>query len=125
MVMGRNKDAATDFLKMVVAGDIERAFAKHVDMKGKHHNIYTPAGLAALKKGMIENEVQFPNKKFDIKHVVEEGDMVAVHSHLALKTGELELGVLHWLRFEGDKIVEFWDLAQQVPKDLVNKDGMF
>lgn len=123
--MGRNKEAAVEFLKMVIAGDIDQAFAKHVDMKGKHHNIFTPAGFAALKKGMMDNETQFPHKKFDIKHVVEESDMVAVHSHLALKTGELELGVVHWFRFEGNKIVEFWDLAQQAPKEVVNKDGMF
>jgi predicted SnoaL-like aldol condensation-catalyzing enzyme len=123
--MGRNKDAAVDFLRMAIAGDIEQAYAKHVDMKGKHHNIYTPAGMPALRKGMIENETRFPHKQFEIQHALEEGDMVAVHSHLTLKKGEMDLGVLHWFRFEGGRIVEFWDMAQQVPKDGINQDGMF
>lgn len=123
--MGKNKDAALDFLKLVVSGKIDEAYAKHVDMKGKHHNIYTPAGFPALKQGMADNEKQFPQKKFEIKHVLEEGDLVATLSKVMLKPGELELGVTHWFRFEGGKIVELWDLGQQIPKDMVNQDGMF
>lgn len=123
--MGRNKDAAVDFLKLVIAGQFDQAYTKHVDMKGKHHNAFTPAGMDALKKGMAENDKMFPNKRFDIKHVIEDGNMVATHSHLTLKPGELELAVVHWFRFEGDKIVEFWDVVTQVPKEAVNQDGMF
>ncbi len=123
--MGRNKDAAVDFLNLVVAGKIEEAYAKHVDMKGKHHNIHTPAGFPALKQGMADNEKQFPGKKFDIRHVLEEGNFVATLSKVVLKPGELELGVTHWFRFEKGKIVELWDLGQPIPKDAVNHDGMF
>jgi predicted SnoaL-like aldol condensation-catalyzing enzyme len=119
------KKAAVEFLQMVVAGDIERAYQKHVDMSGKHHNSFCVAGLEGLKKGMIENDAQFPNKKFEVKHVLGDGDLVSVHSHLVLKPGELELSTNHILRFKGDRIVEFWDCAQQVPKDSPNKDGMF
>ncbi len=120
-----HQQAALDFLKMVVAGRIEQAYAKHVDMKGKHHNAYTPAGFEALKKGMLENDGMFPNKQFEVKKVLEAGNQVAVHSRLVLKIGELELAVVHWFRFEGEKIVELWDLAQPIQKDVVNKDGMF
>jgi predicted SnoaL-like aldol condensation-catalyzing enzyme len=74
---------------------------------------------------MIENDAQFPNKKFTVKHVLEDDDLVSVHSHLVLKPGELELSTNHILRFEGDRIVKFWDCAQQVPKDSPNRDGMF
>ena len=123
--MGQNKDAAVDFLKMVVAGQIDQAYAKHVDMDGKHHNAYTPAGFAALKQGMKENESKFPKKKFDIRRVIEEGDMVATFSRITLDPGVLELGVTHWFRFEDGKIVELWDLGQPIPKDVVNQDGMF
>ncbi len=120
-----HKQAAVNFLQMVVAGDIERAYQKYVDMSGKHHNPFCPAGLEGLKKGMIENETQFPNKKFTVKHVLGDSDLVSVHSHLVLKPGELELATNHILRFENGKIIEFWDLAIPIPKDLPNKDGMF
>jgi len=119
------KKAAVEFLQMVVAGDIEKAYEKHADMGGKHHNSFCPAGFEGLKKGMIENDAQFPNKKFTVKHVLGDGDLVSVHSHLVLKPGELELSTNHILRFEGERIVEIWDCAQQIPKDSPNKDGMF
>jgi predicted SnoaL-like aldol condensation-catalyzing enzyme len=110
---------------MVVAGDIEKAFEKYVDMGGKHHNSFCPAGMVALKKGMMENETQFPNKKLKVKHILGDGDFVSVHSHLLLKPGELELATNHLVRFENEKIVEFWDMANPIPKDLPNEDGMF
>lgn len=123
--MGRNKAVAIDFLNMVIAGKFDEAYSKYVDMKGKHHNAYTAAGFSALKQGMMENESKFPNKKFEIRHVVEEENMVATHSWVALAPGDLELGAVHWFRFEDEKIVELWDVGQQIPKDLVNRDGMF
>ena len=123
--MSDYKQVAVDFLQKVVAGDIEKAYEKYVNMGGKHHNSFCPAGFEGLKKGMIENDAQFPNKKFTVKHVLGDGDLVSVHSHLVLKPGELELSTNHILRFEGDRIVEFWDCAQPMPKDSPNKDGMF
>jgi predicted SnoaL-like aldol condensation-catalyzing enzyme len=120
-----HKAAAVDFLQMVVAGNIDQAYEKYVDMDGKHHNAFFPAGFPALKKAMAEAHLQFPNKVFQTKHVLGDNDMVAVHSCMVLKPGEMELGVLHLFRFKDGKIVEMWDLGQQVPKDLPNQDGMF
>ena len=120
-----HKDQAIDFLKMILDGKINEAYAKHVDMRGKHHNAHTPAGFAALKQGMRENDGLFPHKQFELKKVVEDGNQVVTHARLVLKPGELELAVVHWFHFEGDKITELWDLAQPVQKDGVNQDGMF
>jgi predicted SnoaL-like aldol condensation-catalyzing enzyme len=33
--------------------------------------------------------------------------------------------VVHLLRFEHGKIVEFWDVAQAVPEEVENELGMF
>ena len=120
-----NKAAAVDFLQLVVAGDIDQAYAKYVDMEGKHHNAFFAAGFPALKKAMAEAHLQFPNKVFQTKHVLGDNDMVAVHSHMALKPGEMEFGTLHLFRFKDGKIVEMWDLGQQVPAEGANQDGMF
>lgn len=120
-----NKAAAVDFLQLVVEGNIDQAYEKYVDMAGKHHNAFFPAGFQALKKAMAEAHLQFPNKVFQTKHVLGDNDMVAVHSHMALKPGEMELGTLHLFRFRDGKIVEMWDLGQQVPAQGVNQDGMF
>ena len=120
-----NKAAAVDFLQLVVAGRIDEAYEKYVDMEGKHHNAYFPAGFPALKKAMKENQVQFPLKVFTVKHTLGDNDLVAVHSHTVLRSGELEFAVVHLFRFREAKIVEMWDMGQQVPADLPNQDGMF
>lgn len=54
-----HKQAAVQFLRLAVAGRIDEAYQRYVDMNGKHHNPYFSAGFPALKKGMIENHFQF------------------------------------------------------------------
>ncbi len=119
------KQAAVQFLQLVEAGDIDKAYQKYVDMQGKHHNPLFPAGFPALKKAMIENHTQFPNKQLNVKNVLGDGDLVAVHSHIVQRPGEKGVAAVHLFRFQGDKIVEMWDYGQPVPADSPNKDGMF
>ena len=119
------KQAAVQFLQLVVAGRIDEAYQKHVDMLGKHHNPFFPAGFPALQKAMIENHVQYPNKQLTIKNVLGDGDLVAIHSHIVLQLGETGIAAVHLFRFRGDKIVEMWDCGQTVPADSPNKDRVF
>src|SRR5271168_2696625 len=119
----KNKQSALDFLKLVITGHIDKAYEKYVDMKGKHHNAYTLAGFSALQKGMKDADIQFPHKQFSAKHILGDGDLVAIHSHLLLEVGKTDLVVVHLFRFKDDKIVEMWDLGQAITPDLLNKDG--
>ena len=120
-----HSQAAVRFLQLVTGGRIDEAYQTYVDMNGKHHNCYFPAGFPALKKAMIDNHKQFPVKKYTVKNVVSDGTMVAVHAHLAMKQNDSGMVVVHICRFEGDKIVEFWDCGQAIPADMPNKDGAF
>ena len=87
--------------------------------------MFTPSGLSALQSAMIEADEKFPNKKFVIKHVLGDNNLFAVHSHLILNEGDPGLVTMHLFRFNGDKIVEMWDLSQQILPDSPNKDGAF
>ncbi len=120
-----HKQAAVEFLELVIAGQFDEAYQKHVDMNGKHHNAFFPAGFSSLKKAMAENHVQFPNKQFTPVNIIADGDLVAVHSHLVLKQGDQEMAVVHIFRFKDDKIVEMWDCGQAIPEGCPNKDGAF
>ncbi len=120
-----HKKIAVDFLQMVVSGRIDEAYKKYVDMDGKHHNPYFAAGLTELQKAMKENDAQFPDKKHTVKHALADGDLVAVHGHLVMKAGEPGMIVVHLFRFQGGKIVEFWDCGQVLAADSPNKDGAF
>jgi len=119
------RQAAVEFLQLVVAGRIDEAYEKHVNMQGKHHNPFFAAGFPALRKAMFENHVQMPNKQIIIKHVLCDGDLVAVHSHLVPRPGEPGMVTLHLFRFEGTRVVELWDMGQPLPADSPNTDGVF
>jgi predicted SnoaL-like aldol condensation-catalyzing enzyme len=122
---GACKKAAVQFLQLVVAGRIDEAYQKYVDLLGKHHNPFFLAGFPALKKAMIENHVQFPGKQLIIKNVIGDADLVAVHSHIVLRPGETGMAAVHVFRFQGDMIVEMWDCVQPLPADSPNTDGAF
>ncbi len=120
-----NKQAAVEFLQMVIAGRIDDAYAKHVDMRGRHHNAYFAAGFSALKQGMLENHVQFPHKRMAVQHVLGDGDLVAVHSHIVPDPSQAGVAAVHLFRFNAGRIVELWDCGQPVPADSPNTDGTF
>jgi predicted SnoaL-like aldol condensation-catalyzing enzyme len=119
------KEITVKFLELVVAGRIDEAYERHVDMTGRHHNAYFPAGVPALKQAMIENHARFPDKRIAVKHIIAEGDMVAAHSHVTLNPGDKNVAVVHLFRFQKDRIVELWDIGQPIDPDSPNRDGMF
>jgi predicted SnoaL-like aldol condensation-catalyzing enzyme len=120
-----DRDRAIHFLELASSGKVDEAYERFASPTGKHHNPYFAAGFDALRTGMKENYRQFPDKLITIKHAMGEGDMVAVHSHVVLKTGDLGVATLHLFRFEDGKIVELWDFGQPIQADSPNSDGPF
>ena len=93
-----HKESAQDFLQLVVAGSIDEAYESYVNMHGKHHNVHFSSEFASLKKGMLENHAQFPNKRLMVKNVIGERDLVVIHSNIILKSGEPGMAVVHIFR---------------------------
>jgi predicted SnoaL-like aldol condensation-catalyzing enzyme len=75
--------------------------------------------------GMEENARQNPQKRLDVLRALEDGDLVAVHSRVRHTPDERGYALVHLFRFESDRIAELWDLAQEVPAESVNRNGMF
>ena len=67
----------------------------------------------------------FPQLRFDFKRLVAEGDLVAVHSHLVAEPGSRGTAVMDMFRVENGKIVEHWDVVQEVPEKAANGNTMF
>jgi predicted SnoaL-like aldol condensation-catalyzing enzyme len=119
------QDIATNFLQLVARGEIDQAFDQYIDPTGKHHNVHTPAGMAALREGMKQAETAFPHKEMTIQQVVAGEERVVIYSHLVMKPGEMDMAVVHMFRVEGGKIVEMWDCGQVIPTNSPNSDGAF
>ncbi len=60
-----------------------------------------------------------------VKRMLADGDMVAAHLHLAFTDGSPELSVVDLWRIDNGKIVEHWDIAQEVPKTSAYGNTMF
>lgn len=120
-----NRDAAVSFLKLAASGKVGEAYSKFVGAGFKHHNQFFEGSAEALRAGMEENARQNPDKIMDVKRVIADGELVAVHSHVRQKPEDLGATVVHIFRFEKGRIAELWDLGQPVPEKSPNQYGMF
>jgi len=118
-------DIAISFLKLAASGKVREAYSKYVSPDLRHHNPYFRGDRESLMLAMEENATKNPDKKLEIKLTLEEKNMVATYSHLQQKPGDPGGTVVHIFRFEGDRIVEMWDIGQAVPEDSPNENGMF
>lgn len=66
-----------------------------------------------------------PHLHVDIKKVIAEGDYVVTHSNLRNEPGDLGMAVADFFRLKDGKIVEHWDVIQDVPAESANNNTMF
>ena len=119
------KQIATDFLMLASKGDSREAFSKYVGKDFKHHNVYFKGDAESLMNAMEENAKKTPAKIFEVKRALQDGDLVAVHSHVMQNPGDRGAAVVHIFRFENGSIMELWDMGQPVPEETINENGMF
>ena len=125
MTIESNTTSAVTFLQLASSGNVQEAYSRFVDPDFKHHNPFFEGSAKSLAAGMEENARQNPNKVFEVKRIIAEGDFVAVHSHVKQNTGDRSVAVVHIFRFEMDRIKELWDVGQPIPDDSRNQNGMF
>ena len=120
-----HKQAAIEFLTMVSSGQVDEAYKRHVGDRFGHHNPYFRGDAESLRIGMQENATLNPDKRCEVKRAIQEGDTVVVHSRVRQNPKDRGFAVVHIFRFEGDRIVELWDIGQAEPEESVNENGMF
>jgi len=120
-----NKEMALDFLKLASKGQARDAFRLYVASNFKHHNVYFKGDGLSLMEAMEENAKKAPGQIFEVQRALEDGNLVAVHSHVRPSPAELGVAVIHVFRFDAGKIVELWDIGQAVPAETINTNGMF
>lgn len=119
------KEIAVAFLQDAARGTLDEIVARHIGAGFRHHNPYFPSDGPSLWAAMTENAKKNPGKTLTVHNALEDGDLVAVHSHVRHDGQERGYALVHIFRFEGAKIVELWDIAMEVPADSPNDAGMF
>jgi predicted SnoaL-like aldol condensation-catalyzing enzyme len=128
------KKIAVEFLSLVGSGrpyDGLRFFASDC----KTHNPYIVGGMKELIDAMIAVQKQgaegiIKGSKADfklaVKQVLADGDLVAVHTTVSSsKPNEGGLRQVHIFRFSGDRIVEYWDITQDIHENMPNAAEAF
>ena len=123
--LASHKQAATDFLELVSTGRVREAFDKYAAADFRHHNVYFPGDAASLAAAMEENAQANPDKFYEPRMSIEEGNRVAVFGRVRHKPGDTDYALVHIFRFEDDRITELWDIGQEIPKDSPNRNGAF
>jgi predicted SnoaL-like aldol condensation-catalyzing enzyme len=119
------KTTANQFLELTAAGKVTEAFDLYVGQDFRHHNVNFKGDAYSLKAAMIESAAYLPEKKLEIQFAIQEGNLVSVFSKVTVSPGEPGIALVHFFRFENDKIVELWDLVQASPEEIINENGMF
>lgn len=120
-----NKDKAVAFLQLVSAGNVREAYKIHIADGFSHHNPYFHGDAESLMLAMEEDATTNPNKTLEVMRAIEEGDLVAVHSHVKQNQKDLGVALVHIFRFKDGRIIELWDLAQPIPENVTNEYGVF
>lgn len=119
------KEAAMEFLRLVASGKVREAYSRYIAPEFRHHNPFFRGDAESLMIAMEENAAANPDKVLEIQRALEEGDLVAVHSRVRQTPGDPGGAVVHIFRFQGNLIVELWDVGQAVPENSPNEHGMF
>ena len=104
--------------------DFEEA-SKYLGPRYTQHNPTAPDGPEGLKGFIGFLKEKFPNNRSEIKRVFADGDYVILHVHAVREPGTRGNAIVDIFKLENGKIVEHWDVAQDIPEKPANANGMF
>ena len=120
-----NKEIATKFFEAVVNEKNYDAAAKYLGKTYIEHDPVGVDGAVGLNMYIEYLRDKFPDSHVEIKRVIVDGDIVAFHVHEVNVPGTRGQAVVDMFRLDHGKVVEHWDVAQDIPEKSANGNGMF
>lgn len=102
-----------------------RAAQAYIGEKYIQHNSRVPNGAAAFYSFFEKYFKDNPLASSTIKRMVAEGDLVVLHAHAKSNPEDRGRAIIDIFRVENGKIVEHWDVIQEVPERSANGNTMF
>lgn len=121
----QNKKLVVDFYEMAFnKHKPTEAAKKYIGSQYIQHNPQVPNGADAFYGYFEPYFKQNPSSHVEIKHALADGDLVALH--LISKKDDKDRGraVVDIFRVENGKIVEHWDVIQDIPEKTVSGNPM-
>lgn len=118
-----NKKLVAEFYQKLFGDKNLDAIDEYIVDDYIQHNPMAADGKQALKDVLKKWFVNAPKEKIDIQHLGADGDFVYIH--LRSKMGTKTVSVIDIFRLKDNKIVEHWDVIQEVPEKSANNHPMF
>ncbi len=106
----------------------EKDFAKartYIGDRYIQHNPTARDGLEGLKAFIDFLRAKFPQSHSDIKQAFADGNYVILHVHSVRVPGTRGRAIVDIFRLENGKVVEHWDVVQDIPEHDANTNTMF
>ena len=120
-----NKKTVLEFYEAGLNRKDFDAAAKFFGPRYVQHNPTAPDGPEGFKAFLNFLREKFPDSHSEIKRVFADGDYVILHVHAVREKGSRGRAIVDIFKLEAGKIVEHWDVVQEVPEKSANSNGMF
>jgi predicted SnoaL-like aldol condensation-catalyzing enzyme len=120
-----NKKAVVEFYEQALNRKDFDAAVKFIGPRYVQHNPTAPDGPEGFKAFLSFLREKFPDSHSEIKRVFADGDYVILHVHGVREKGSRGRAIVDIFKLENGKIVEHWDVVQDVPEKSANTNGMF
>jgi predicted SnoaL-like aldol condensation-catalyzing enzyme len=122
----KNKKLVMNFYTLAfVNKKVEEAINKYVGDIYIQHNPDVQDGKEGVIKFLSNFLNSNPQMVFNVKRVIAEDDLVAIHHHSKMTPEDRGVAIIDIFRVEQGKIVEHWDVIQSVPEKSANDNTMF
>jgi predicted SnoaL-like aldol condensation-catalyzing enzyme len=123
--MEANKKAVVEFYDLAINKKDFDAASKFIGPRYVQHNPRAADGPEGLKAFLAFLREKFPDYHSEIKRVFADGDYVIVHVHNVPTPGSRGNAIIDIFKLENGKVVEHWDVRQEIPEQSANSNTMF
>jgi len=120
-----NKKVVAEFYEAAINRKDFEAAAKFLGSRYIQHNPNAADGPEGLKAFINFLQERFPDSHSEVKHVFADGDYVIQHVHSVRTPGSRGSAIINIFKLENGKIVEHWDVIQEIPEKSANANTMF
>ncbi len=120
-----NKKVVLEFYEQAVNRKDFEAASKYLGSQYIQHGQMAADGPEGLKGFIRYLREKFPNSHSEIKRVFVDGDYVILHVHAVREPGTRGVAIVDIFRLRGGKVVEHWDVHEDIREKTANPNGMF
>jgi predicted SnoaL-like aldol condensation-catalyzing enzyme len=120
-----NKKIVREFYDLAINKKDFDAASKYLGPEYIQHNQRAADGAEGLKNFIQFLRTKFPDAHSEIKRIFADGDYVILHVHAVRIPGTRGAAVVDIFRLQDGKIVEHWDVHEDILEKPANQNGMF